>query len=121
MQYPPGRLIATQSQYPLQTQGTDTVFLSGHVPYRGKPAAQWGARLGEHRPRGDRPLVAAVATHQPGTLRSVGLVLLAAAGALEARRPPQALEVTQARRLVREPVQELVPVLGVVATSDRAR
>src|SRR5882724_3789437 len=38
MEHQPGCSVAAQAKNPLQAQGTDAVFLAGHVPHGSKPS-----------------------------------------------------------------------------------
>ena len=57
MQHRPARLVAPQSQHPLQPQGAHPKLLVGEVPGGGEPGPQRRPRLVEHRSGGHRTLI----------------------------------------------------------------
>jgi len=61
MQHRPGRLVAAQAEYPLETQGAHAVLLAGDLPHGAKPDRQRYVTVLKDGPRSDRHLVSAMA------------------------------------------------------------
>jgi len=53
----PSGPVAPKTQHPLQAQGTDTIFLTRHVPHRSKPRGQRQVAVLENRACGNRRLI----------------------------------------------------------------
>src|ERR1700684_1911283 len=88
MQPRPGRLVALQSEHPLQTQCAGTALLRRHPPHGAEPDWQWGSRALEDRPGCHRSLAATVRAFEqnsPHRPRSAS----AAPWATETLRPAQ--------------------------------
>jgi hypothetical protein len=99
----PGRLIASEPQHALETEGTHSVLLAGELPHSREPSGQWRSRALEDRASRDRGLVPAGLTRQPPPRRPVRFADRATGGTPETVAPPQALQVRRASALVREP------------------
>ncbi len=119
MQHRPARLVAPQSQYPLQPQGAHPELLVGEVPGGGKPGPQWRARLVEHRSGAHRTLIPTPTAHQTAATGPIRLARLTAPRTDKPLRPTQLLKIAQASLLIGEPVQELIPVARIVSPGDQ--
>ena len=86
----------------------------GQVPGRGQPHPQWRSGLVEDGAGGHRALAAARAAHQSRPTGAVGRLRNTTRRADKFLRPAQPLQIGQASLFGAEPVQECVPVAGVV-------
>lgn len=113
----PSRLVAPEPQDSSPAERAGPVLLARDLPGREQPAAQL-ARTLEDCPRGRGHLPSARGTHVEASLRAPGGGRYVALRADEALRPPQALQVRDARLLVGEELTELNEVPGLVDTSS---
>ena len=112
MQHHPGRFVASETQGPLQSQGTDPAFLIGHPPYGAKPNAQRELGGLENRSGCHRDVPLAAATSPQTTPHLPGLAM-SAFRALVAIRPSQAEEIVPTFIFGAEPLLELQQSLGI--------
>src|ERR1700738_70069 len=101
MQPSPGRLVAAQTQNPLQPYGAGTVLLAGDGPHRPEPECQRFACVLENSPRCHRTLVVAPGTLQQNLIHRPSL-LPTAPWAAKTIRPPQPDQILPTCRLGRE-------------------
>lgn len=111
----PKRLLVAQAPHALRAERADALLLVGDAPNGREPTGQRGAGASEDRARRDRR----VATACRAAPQAVGALPLAAVDHFaepthESIAPAQPFEVAQARRVVREPGQQLMPVARVV-------
>ena len=110
----PRGLVATQPEHALKSERGDALLLIDDVPGRREPAHQRRARPGENRARGDGRLRAAHrAAAQPVAHLPPASVDRSAEATPEPAPPSQFLQVANARRIAREPAQQLVPVTRI--------
>ena len=99
----PGRLVASQAQDLLKTDGTGTILLAGHVPDRSKPHPQWLVGVLKDSSRRYRGLVSTGTTNDPPSRCGPTAVALAT-WANKSIRPPQLQQILSAGILRAKPV-----------------
>lgn len=110
----PGRLVAAQTQLPLQVQGAHPVLLAGDKPHRQKPRPQRFSGVLENRARRQRRLPPAGPAPETSSRHHPWIVGHAAFCASEPIWPTHALHIFAARGGVAEPPVHLVEGAGVV-------
>lgn len=118
--HPPRGLIRPQPQQRLKRGGADPVLRRYHQPRSLKPHGQRRPRVLEDRAGLDAHPPSAPATRPPAR-RQAPALLGPAVWAAEAVRPPQPVQIVQARRVVREPRAHRREIAGVVHPSHWRR
>ena len=115
----PGRLVAAQTEHPLQAQRADAVLLAGDEPHGEKPHPQRLARVLQHRSGRQRYLPIAGSTAQQAARHFPRFAHCRAVGADKAIRPAKPPDILTARRFAAKPRVELLKRPGVINPSDR--
>jgi hypothetical protein len=105
VQHCPGRMVASQTQHPLESQGTDTALLIRHPPDRSEPEAQRKLAVFENGPSGEGnvPVAVPALPQIPAGSPSLGMM---APGALKALRPAQPEQIAPTGFFGAEPMLE---------------
>src|SRR5271157_872573 len=109
----PSCLVTSQSQHPLQAQGTGSVLLTGDPPHGSKPQDERLASILEYRPGRDRRLISAGGALQQNRSQRPRPGPAATRAAITVR-PAQSKQVVTAGGLVSESGLELGQILRVI-------
>ena len=113
----PGRLVAPQSQHPLQAKGTGSMLLARHKPNGEEPVSKWLACAFKQGSRGDRNLApAASAVHMPPRC-DPGIIVYTTTRTLKTIAPPQTDKIVPTMGLAAEPRLELLKRSWIVNTT----
>ena len=107
---------ANQRRHTLQSQRTDTVLLTRHIPHSRKPTAQRRARLCKHRSSGNCTLIVTSPAHESCPLGSIRFIHSPTSWTDKPVRPAQLLQVPQTRGVVGKPIEKLIPCTGEITS-----